>query len=153
MSRACNGDLHVWLNGVSRDDAILDWTGNNAGRGVLRKTFRVKRLRWFMHNPRWAGPVPLSPSRDPSSTSNTDPSVATLLLEIVERSRHASRSEWLFFRELRVGTGGRRNGNAQRLDAFALNSLPHTGMKRVCYEVKASRSDFLSAHKPSVPHG
>jgi hypothetical protein len=26
-------------------------------------------------------------------------------------------------------------------------------MKRVCYEVKASRSDFLSAHKPSVPHG
>lgn len=34
---------------------------------------------------------------------------------------------------------GRRNGNVQRLDAFALNSLPHTGMKRVCYEVKASR--------------
>ena len=59
---------------------------------------------------------------------------------------HASRSEWLFFRELRVGTG-RRNGNVQRLDAFALNSLPHTGMKRVCYEVKASRSDFLAELK------
>ena len=40
-----------------------------------------------------------------------------------------------------------RNGNVQRLDAFALNSLPHTGMKRVCYEVKASRSDFLAELK------
>lgn len=59
---------------------------------------------------------------------------------------HASRSEWLFFRELRVGTS-RRNGNVQRLDAFALNSLPHTAMKRVCYEVKASRADFLAELK------
>jgi len=59
---------------------------------------------------------------------------------------YASHSEWLFFRELRVGTG-RRNGKVQRLDAFALNSLPHTGMKRVCYEVKASRSDFLAELK------
>jgi hypothetical protein len=46
-------------------------------------------------------------------------STITVLLDIVERSMHASRSEWLFFRELRVGTG-RRNGNVQRLDAFAL---------------------------------
>jgi hypothetical protein len=48
----------------------------------------------------------------------------------------------LFLRELRVGTGW-RNSSAQRVDAFALNSLPHTGMKRVCYEVKVSRADFL----------
>src|SRR5580704_17966685 len=59
---------------------------------------------------------------------------------------HASLAEWLFFRELRVGTG-RRNGGAQRLDAFALNTLPHTGMKRVCYEVKTSRGDFLAELK------
>lgn len=68
------------------------------------------------------------------------------LLDIVERALHASLSEWLFFRELRVGTG-RRNGGAQRVDAFALNTLPHTGMKRVCYEVKTSRGDFLSELK------
>jgi hypothetical protein len=68
------------------------------------------------------------------------------LLDIVERALHASRSEWLFLRELRVGTG-RRNGNAQRLDAFALNSLPHTAMKRVCYEVKVARADFLAELK------
>ena len=68
------------------------------------------------------------------------------LIEIVELSIHASPSEWLFFRELRVGTG-RQNGGAQRLDAFALNTLPHTAMKRVCYEVKTSRGDFLSELK------
>jgi len=67
---------------------------------------------------------------------------ATLLLGILERSLHASKSEWLFLRELRLGTG-RRNSSAQRLDAFALNCLPHQGMKRVCYEIKVSRADFL----------
>jgi hypothetical protein len=68
------------------------------------------------------------------------------LIEIGERAIHASPSEWLFFRELRVGTG-RQNGGAQCLDAFALNTLPHTAMKRVCYEVKTSRGDFLSELK------
>lgn len=74
-----------------------------------------------------------------------EPSCAGLL-DIVERAVHASRAEWLFLRELRVGTGF-RNGSAQRLDAFALNSLPHTGMKRICYEVKISRADYLAEIK------
>jgi hypothetical protein len=68
------------------------------------------------------------------------------LVDIVERALHGSRSEWLFFRELRAGTG-RQNGGAQRLDAFALNTLPHTAMKRVCYEIKTARGDFLSELK------
>jgi hypothetical protein len=68
------------------------------------------------------------------------------LIEIVERGLHPSASEWLFLRELRVGTG-RHNGGAQRLDAFALNTLPHTAMKRVCSEVKTSRADFLAEIK------
>jgi len=68
------------------------------------------------------------------------------LIEIVERTLHASPTEWLFFRELRVGTR-RQNGGAQRLDAFALNTLPHTAMKRVCYEVKTLRGDFLAELK------
>lgn len=67
-------------------------------------------------------------------------------LDILERTLHASRSEWLFLRELRVGTG-RRNNGAQRLDAFALNCLPHMRMKRVCYEVKCSRADYLTELK------
>jgi hypothetical protein len=64
------------------------------------------------------------------------------LLNTLERALHASKSEWLFLRELRVGTG-HRNSGAQRLDAFALNCLPHLAMKRVCYEVKISRADYL----------
>jgi hypothetical protein len=68
------------------------------------------------------------------------------LLDIVERALHGLRSEWLFLRELKVGIS-RRNGSVQRLDAFALNSLPHTAMKRICYEVKVSRADFLAELK------
>jgi hypothetical protein len=67
---------------------------------------------------------------------------AAALIAIVERAMHPTPSEWLFLSELRVGTG-RNNGGAQRVDAFALNTLPHTAMKRICYEVKTSRGDFL----------
>jgi len=97
------------------------------------------------NNPGMATPG-LALSNYPSPEPNTAPSTAGMLLDIIERAMHASRSEWLFLRELRVGTA-RRNGNVQRLDAFVLNSLPHTGMKRVCYEVKASRADFLAELK------
>ena len=83
--------------------------------------------------------VQLEPSSPPRPNESA-------LIEIVERAIHPSPSEWLFFRELRVGTG-RQNGGAQRLDAFALNTLPHTAMKRVCYEVKTSRGDFLAELK------
>lgn len=68
------------------------------------------------------------------------------LLDVLERLAHASRAEWLFLRELRVGTGF-RNSSSQRLDAFALNCLPHLSMKRVCYEVKVSRADYLNELK------
>ena len=71
---------------------------------------------------------------------------APALIDIVESACHASAAEWLFFRELRVGAG-RRNNAAQRFDAFALNTLPHLAMKRVCYEVKTSRADFLGELK------
>ena len=74
---------------------------------------------------------------------------ALQLLEILEGCLHGSKGEWLFFRELRVGTG-RRNRSAQRLDAFALNCLPHLAMKRVCYEVKTSRADYLCELKQPI---
>lgn len=64
------------------------------------------------------------------------------LLDVVQTCLHAKPSEWIFLRELRVGTG-LRSSAAQRLDAFALNCLAHTSMRRVCYEVKTSRADFL----------
>ncbi len=67
-------------------------------------------------------------------------------MNVLEAAIHSSKSEWIFLRELRVGTGHRNNG-AQRLDAFALNCLPHLATKRVCYEVKTARGDLLSELK------
>jgi hypothetical protein len=71
---------------------------------------------------------------------------STALLDVVQSCLHVKPSEWIFLRELRVGTGFQSSA-AQRLDAFALNCLPHTSMKRVCYEVKTSRADFLCEMK------
>ena len=80
-----------------------------------------------------------------SAIESSEPIAAgdvTAMLDILEAGLHAKDSEWIFLRELRVGTG-HRNSSSQRLDAFALNCLPWLGMKRVCYELKASRADFL----------
>jgi hypothetical protein len=71
---------------------------------------------------------------------------AVSMLDVIETALHSQRTEWLFLRELRIGTGHRHH-EMQRLDAFALNCFPHRGMKRVCYEVKTSRSDFLGEVK------
>jgi len=87
------------------------------------------------------GTVAAQPEHSPLPRCNED-----ALIEIVALAMHSAASEWLFLRELRVGTG-RQNSGAQRLDAFALNTLPHMAMKRVCYEVKTSRADFLSELK------
>ena len=67
------------------------------------------------------------------------------LLEIVEGTLHANRNEWIFLRELRVGSGrGGGRQSLQRVDGFALNCYPHKAMRRVCYEIKLSRADFLT---------
>lgn len=58
------------------------------------------------------------------------------------RSRHLGDS-WAFFRELRVGTGY-GSGAEQRIDAWAMNLWPSSGLERVAYEVKISRGDFLT---------
>lgn len=85
----------------------------------------------------------LSPAPEGIDCSSPDDScTVTVILDILECALHQSRSEWIFLRELRVGTGN-RNSSSQRLDAFALNCLPHQAMKRVCYEIKTSRADFL----------
>lgn len=83
---------------------------------------------------------------DPNSVNEASALSADAMLDMVETSLHSSKTEWVFLRELRVGTGRSRQ-SLQRLDAFALNCFPHTAMKRVCYEVKAARSDFLCEMK------
>jgi hypothetical protein len=98
-------------------------------------------------------PVPHGMSTAPSTQRekivHMSAPTATNLLDILERSLHQSETEWLFLRELRVGTGRLASSN-QRLDALALNCYPHLGMKRVCYEVKTSRADYLCELKHPV---
>src|SRR5579884_3427422 len=79
----------------------------------------------------------------PAPVHTVELPAASILTDIVQRALHSSESEWLFLRELKLGTS-KRNGSVQRVDAFALNTLPHTAMKRICYEVKISRADFLA---------
>lgn len=89
---------------------------------------------------------PADPVALETSLPISDVRAATILLDVVQTCCHSRSSEWIFLRELRVGTGF-ENSAAQRLDAFALNCFAHTAMKRVCYEVKTSRADFLCEMK------
>jgi len=89
----------------------------------------------------------IAPAESTNSTPQaSEPCPATIgptaLLDVIHGCLHHRSSEWIFLRELRVGTGF-RNSAAQRLDAFALNCFPHTSMKRICYEVKMSRADYF----------
>jgi hypothetical protein len=81
-------------------------------------------------------------SEDLQAQISIERATASEMLDMLESALHAGKNEWFFLRELRIGTGHRHH-EMQRLDAFALNCLPHLGMKRVCYEVKMSRADFL----------
>ena len=89
---------------------------------------------------------PADPVALETSLPASDVRASTILLDVVQTCCHSRSSEWIFLRELRVGTGF-QNSAAQRLDAFALNCFAHTAMKRVCYEVKTSRADFLCEMK------
>jgi len=67
--------------------------------------------------------------------------------------------EWVLIRELRLGTGfgsidwakwqasGRKSRGRysiqQRVDAWALNCYAGNGFRRIAYEIKVSRSDFI----------
>jgi hypothetical protein len=81
-------------------------------------------------------------SEEMIAQNHAERATATEMLNILESALHAGQNEWLFLRELRIGTGHRHH-EMQRLDAFALNCLPYLGMKRICYELKMSRADFL----------
>lgn len=71
------------------------------------------------------------------------------VLDILEK-RHLP-PEWIFIRELRIGTGyvGRawNSKSGIYIDGFALNCYPSKSMQRIAYEVKVNRGDFLSELK------
>jgi len=51
--------------------------------------------------------------------------------------------KWAFFDELRIG-GGYGHNSEQRFDGYAIHYYPSKQNVAVCYEIKASRSDFKS---------
>lgn len=51
-------------------------------------------------------------------------------------------SGWLTFAELRVGTGYGKDAET-RLDYWAMEPTPSKRFRRVAYEIKVSRADFL----------
>ena len=56
--------------------------------------------------------------------------------------RHPS-DRWICIFELRTGTGYGKD-NEQRLDAWAMNMWPSSGLEKITYEFKISKSDFKS---------
>lgn len=67
--------------------------------------------------------------------------------------KHYVPNEWAFFTELRLAAGwesGRHSDDIkgeQRVDALAFNCWPSKGFRRIAFEVKVTRSDFLSEIK------
>lgn len=63
------------------------------------------------------------------------------VIEALELRHPPAHGQWLFFRELRTGTGFGR-GCEQRIDAYAISCWGDR-TERVAYEVKVSRGDWL----------
>ncbi len=61
-------------------------------------------------------------------------------IEKALRCRHGDSREWIFLVEQLMPNG-------TYVDAFALNCYASKGFKRVAYEIKVSRGDFLNEHK------
>jgi hypothetical protein len=73
----------------------------------------------------------------------TLPGVLTADAIIVALYDHYSRSDWLCFDELRVGTGYGKDAE-KRIDFWAIEAIPSKRFRRVAYEIKVSRADFLA---------
>lgn len=78
-----------------------------------------------------------------TSEATTVPTLTTRAILGFLAALHAnttSADQWVYFEELATATG---YGDKNRLDAWAMHLWPSSNFKRITYEVKASRSDFL----------
>ncbi len=58
-------------------------------------------------------------------------------------STHRKWEKYAVFPELQTGTGFLR-GNPQRIDLFVMGLIPSLAFEKIAFEIKTSRSDFLS---------
>ena len=62
--------------------------------------------------------------------------------QIMEALRkHFAGDSWIYLEELRAGSGFGVD-SSRRFDAWAIETAPSKGNKRIAMEVKVSRSDF-----------
>ncbi len=58
--------------------------------------------------------------------------------------RHSDRTAWIYFPECPVGTGWK---GSNYIDGYAIAVWPSMQNKRIAYEIKVSRSDFMCEMK------
>ena len=71
----------------------------------------------------------------------TSKQIVRILIERYTMSRQAS--NWIVLPELRIGTGFGKDAE-QRLDLWAINVWPSEHLRRIAFEIKVSRPDFLA---------
>jgi hypothetical protein len=148
--RACAGERGIYACGCTPAEAK-----GQIGRFAREGEAPVRPSRSC---PRHGGAY--LPKSDPASYRPD--MTASEVLDVLARgyeTRAGANQEWVFLRELRVGTAADevhfdaeagqivKAGWAQRLDAFAVNCWPSKGFRRIAFEVKVTRSDFLSEIK------
>ena len=72
------------------------------------------------------------------SAKETTQTILQMLKAMHSQSR--GRDEWALFPELNIGTGAK---GGRWIDLWAVNMYPSTGNKKIAYEIKVSRGDFL----------
>lgn len=70
------------------------------------------------------------------------PITADDILQALRKHHFAKKDEWAYFEELRIGTGYGPEAE-QRIDAWAIALFPSSHFRRIAYEIKTSRGDFL----------
>jgi len=63
-------------------------------------------------------------------------------LERLVEERHSDHSQWVVIREFRAGVGYSK-GADRRIDVAAFCCWPSKGLRRIAYEIKRSRGDFV----------
>jgi len=98
-----------------------------------------------------------SKTTSPKSTQNVSAETNRIRAMLVNRhnlndKNRRKRSEWALFFELRNGTGRKKKSErktdpSRYIDALAINLWPSKKHRRVAYEIKVSRADFLKEIK------
>jgi hypothetical protein len=69
------------------------------------------------------------------------------IIKAMLRKRHSDGRQWIYFEECPVGTGWK---GSNYIDAYVIAVWPSERNKRIAYEIKCSRQDFLNEIKRPV---